>query len=100
MIRATTPTHYFNIAFDTSEIKSCLVIYAQEDKEIITKHTEDCVFKDNTISTTLTQEETLLFDSQKKVQIQLRILTKGGAALVSYVKVVTVYRCLNDEVLT
>ena len=100
MIRATTPTHYFNIPFDTSEVKSCLVIYAQDDKEIFSKRTEDCVFNDNTISTTLTQEETLLFDCEKRAQIQLRVLTKSGASLVSYVKVVPVYRCFNEEVLT
>lgn len=78
MIRGTTPTHTFEIPFNTSMIASVRVVYAQDDAVIVTKCTEDCIFDGNTINVTLTQEDTLKFDCKKCVQIQLRVLTTGG----------------------
>lgn len=99
MIRGTTPTHNFKIPFDTSELKSIRVIYAQDDEVITKKKTEDCTLEANTITTTLTQDETFKFDCSKRVQIQLRVLTNSGAALVSPIKIVPVEKCLDNEVL-
>lgn len=100
MIRGTTPTHYFNISLDTSEIKSLKIIYAQDDEVITKKNADDCELTGNTIKTTLTQDETLKFDCKKRVQIQIRIITKSGASLASYIKAVPVHKCLDNEVLT
>lgn len=99
MIRGTTPTHVFNIPFDTSEIKTVKIIYSQEDEKIIEKKTADCELTGKTITTTLTQEETLKLDCKKRVQIQLRILTKSGASMSTFVKILPVEKCLDNEVL-
>lgn len=99
MIKGTTPTHYFNIAFDTSEIKTLEITYAQEDEIILQKHKSDCVLEGKRITTKLTQEETFNFDCEKRVQIQLRVVTKSGAALAAYIKNVPIYKCLSNEVL-
>ena len=99
MIRGTTPTHMFSIPFDVSDIDVLMIIYAQNNIEVFRKNKEDCVLDKNTIKVTLTQEETLRLSHLRPVQIQVRILTMGGQAFASDVHVVSVQRCLNDEVL-
>lgn len=99
MIRGTTPTHTFNIPFDTSMVKEVKVIYAQNDAVVLEKNTVDCTLDAQSISVTLTQEDTFLFDCKKAVEIQIRVLTLGGEALTSVPKKVGVSKCLDDEVL-
>ena len=99
MRRGTTPTHTFEIPFDTSNIKTAMVIYAQEDAEVFRKETGECNFDGNKISVKLTQEETLKLKCAQTVQIQLRILTNDGEAMATDVRDVSVGKCLNSEVL-
>lgn len=100
MIRGTTPTHIFNIPFDTSLVDEIKITYAQEDEIILIKGTTDCTLENSTISVTLSQEDTFKFDHTKAVQIQVRILTVNGEAFASIVEKVGVSKCLDDEVLT
>jgi hypothetical protein len=100
MIRGTTPTHVFNIPFDTSLVDEVKITYAQDDEIIFVKHTPECTLGDKSISVTLTQSETFLFDHKKSAQIQIRILTKSGEAFASILEKVGVSKCLDDEVLT
>ena len=97
MIIGTTPTHIFKTSFDTSLIKKVRVLYSQDDVLILTK--EDCIIENNTISVTLTQEDTLKFDHNKEVKIQLRVLTLGNDALATVPRKVGVVECLETEVL-
>jgi hypothetical protein len=99
MTRGTTPTHTFKIPIHSSLVKSVMVIYAQNDKEVFHKDKWDCTMKGNEISVTLAQEETLKFDHRQNVQVQLRILTVDDVAMASLVSVISVKQCLNDEVL-
>ena len=99
MIRGTTPTHTFNIPFDVSYIKECKVVYAQDNVVIVTKSTSDCILEGTSVKTTLSQEDTFAFDSNKAVQIQLRILTTNDVALASVVANVGIAKCLDDEVM-
>lgn len=99
IIRGTTPTHTFEIPFDTSLVKEAHVIYGQEGKEIFRKDAYDCQMEGNKISVTLEQEDTLLLDCRKNVQIQLRVLTTDGTALASTLIHQIVHKCLNDEVI-
>lgn len=100
MIRGTTPKHTFTLPFDTSELEDVRVIYAQDDEVLFKKETADCTLDGNTVSVTLTQEETLKFDASKLAQIQLRVQTKGGDVLSTDVMVSYVGKCLDTEVLT
>lgn len=99
MIRGTTPTHTFNIPFDTNLLSEVRVIYAQSDKVLFTKNNDDCTMNGNSISVTLTQHDTFKFDASKEVQIQLRVLTAAGEVLSSGVEIVGIAKCLDDEVL-
>lgn len=99
MIRGTTPTHIFRLPFDTSLIDEVRIIYSQNDEQILVKETVDCNLDGNTISVTLTQEDTFKFDCKKCVQIQVRVLTAGGEALASKIKHINVEKCLDNEVI-
>jgi len=99
MIRGTTPTHIFALPFDVSNVAECMVIYAQDDTEVLHKKTDACSMSGNELRVELTQEETLLFDCSKNVQIQLRVLTTEGKALATKPAIYPVHKCLNSEVL-
>lgn len=99
MIRGTTPTHTFNLPFEVGMIKECRVLYAQDDVVLVIKNTSDCVLEGTTVKTTLTQNDTFKFDSDKAVQIQIRILTVNDVALASIINKVGIAKCLEDEVM-
>ena len=99
MIGGSTPTNTFRLPFDTSMLSSVRIVYAQDDEILITREKGDCTLDGNTITVTLTQEETLRFDYQKILEIQGHFLTLGGDALVSKPKQITVEKFLDREVL-
>ena len=99
MIRGTTPTHTFTLPFGADVIKSVRIVYAQDGDVKITKTGDDVTGEENTITTRLTQEDTLALDCTKTVEIQVRILTLGGDALSSDIIRTNVNRCLENEVL-
>lgn len=75
------------------------VVYSQGGKIVLTKKTADFTMEGSTISYTLTQKESLGFSNNQNVEIQVRVLTKGGDALASDIMSVHVFRCLDDEVI-
>ena len=99
MIRGTTPTHIFEIPIDSSLLKQVQITYAQGSANLLVKTIEDCVLDGNSISVTLSQEETLMFSHKKDVEVQIRVLTKDGTAMATTVRQVDVGRVLNEEVL-
>lgn len=99
MIKGTTPTHIFELPFDSSDVSKVKIVYTQNNKEILVKRNEDITFNGTSISTKLSQEETFLFDHTKTVYIQVRVLTKDDVALASTIMPVSVEKCLDDEVL-
>lgn len=99
MIVGTTPTHTFNIPFDTSLISKVRVVYSQNDKKVLTKTEEDCILENKTVSVTLTQSDTFKFDHKSPVEIQLRLLTNTGIVLGSVPKKIGVTKCLETEVI-
>lgn len=103
----TTPTHTFTVPFDTEIIKSIEITYVQCDKIVLIKGTADCIIIDgHTIKTTLTQEETFLFDESSVIEIQLRVGvpspdSDGKAKIIkSNIVKVMATECLSDEVLS
>ena len=99
MRRGTTPTHTFVLPFDVSTISKLHVLYAQDEQVKIRKTETDVTLDGNKVVLTLTQEDTLLLECKKTVEIQIRVLTAGGDALNSDIIRVPVERCLEDEVL-
>ena len=100
MYRATTPTHIFTLPFDTELVKEIRVTYEQEGVTILTKTVSECELDGADIKIRLTQEETLLFEPDKRVSIQLRVLTSDNQVMASDVTKVWAYSCLDEEILS
>ena len=105
MIRGTTPTLQFKLPFMASLIKSAqiLISYVDNLKEIVIEKTlDECELGETTISTELTQEETLAFPSPVTAEVQLRvIIDRDGkdVALATEPYKVKVKKLLKDGVL-
>ena len=99
MIIGTTPTHKFTLPVDASGIKNIHIIYAQDGVPVLIKTMEDCSFDENTVSVTLTQEETFLFKYNKMAEIQIRLLSFNEDVISSSIFPIYICRSLEDEVL-
>jgi len=95
----TTPKHTFTFPFDVSKIANVKITYSQAGRIILEKYLKDCNVEGQTLTLTLTQEDTFLFMENKSVEIQARVVTLGGEVLASDVVRVLVERCLDEEVL-
>ena len=100
MRRLTTPTHKFELGFDTELIRSIRITYAQGGRNILKKEKSDCVFEGENVLLRLTQDETRRFSSSGGVKIQIRIITKDGEALASDIFEEPVDDVLDNEVMT
>ena len=78
-IRGTTPDITFNLPFDTSTINNVEVYFAQNDEMLLEKGYDDCTMSGTTLVVPLTQDDTLLFDYEEKLQIQVRFLFTDGS---------------------
>lgn len=95
MIRGTTPTLVFRLSIDCSALTILNIAFAQGGRIVLEKNLEQCSLDGNTASVTLTEEDTLLFDCNKKVEIQVRAGC-GKTRLASRVIVEDVGRILKD----
>lgn len=99
MIRGTTPVHTFALPVDESMIEKLRVIYAQNEKPIITKEKADCAIDGYTVRLTLSQEDTLKLNCNFPVEIYVRVVTKDGTAFASDPATDFVDDCGESEVL-
>lgn len=99
MIRGTTPTHVFTLSVEPDYFKNIRITYAQDDVVLFQKEKGDCEIEGYDVRTTLTQEETLMFDAKKHVQIQVKAITEEGKVEASPIMCVTVGKCLDNEVM-
>ena len=97
LYQCTTPTHTFVLPINTDEIALVRLTYKQDKTIILQKSKEDCKLVENKLSCTLTQAETLSFNHQKKVKIQLQITTKEGTGLITPAYFKSVGECLAGE---
>ena len=99
LYQCTTPTHTFKLPIELTSKAKIRLTYKQDDKIVITKKTEDFVLDGEIISCKLSQDETLSLDHNKKVKIQLHVLTEEGTALISPPWYKKVGECLAGEVI-
>ena len=99
MIQGTTPTHKFNVDIDTGLIDKLRISYEQNGKIVLWKEKKDCTLSGNTITTKLSQEETIEFDAPSNVRVQLHATTANGDSLVTKPVSVPVYILLDKVVL-
>ena len=99
MFKGTTPTHTFNLPFDSSLIKEIRIIYSQKGKVVLKKTTDECTIEDSAVKTKLSQEDTFQFKGNVPVSIIIRVLTQGNDAIRSLPIVRSVAELCDDEVL-
>lgn len=96
MRRGTTPTITFNLPFNVSTIKNCEVYFAQSDELKVTKAYEDCTLSGTTLSVTLSQEDTLAFSDDEKLEMQVRFVFTNGAVDATQIVKGKIGRILKD----
>ncbi len=96
MTRGTTPTHTFTLPFEAGDITILNIAYAQRGDIVLEKDLTDCTVSGNTLTVTLSEQDTLMFDaSDSKVEIQLRAGI-GDKRLASEIITTTVRRILKE----
>ena len=98
MIRGTTPTLTFNLPFSASLIKSAFITLKSYGVEI-EKSLENCKTSGQSITATLSQEETLSLTADKRVKVQLRVLTIEDVAMATPIYTVKAEDILKEGVI-
>lgn len=102
MIKGTTPELCFNLPFSTSRIKSAEIVlqYVDKNKTVnIERNLDECKVGEKSISTVLTQEETLALPAPATAHTQIRVLTNDDMVYASRIFAVSVKRLLKECVL-
>lgn len=102
MYRGTTPTLTFTLPFPCDQLSIVSIAFAQKkpnyakDAEIVLEKTLcDCQMNGNTLTLTLTEEDTLALDCHCLVEIQLRAKV-GDVTMASEIITESVGRILKD----
>ena len=102
MIKGTTPELCFNLPFSTSRVKSAEIVlqYVDNNRTInIERNLDECEVGEQSISTVLTQEETLALPAPTIAHTQIRVLTNDDMVYASPVFDVKVKRLLKECVI-
>ena len=88
MRRGTTPTHIFKTKVDLTRASEMFITYKQNSEIKVEKTIEDITIEVDeeqltTLTTTLTQAETLTFSTLGSVEFQVRVKFPDGKALAS-----------------
>lgn len=98
MIRGTTPTHIFNVNVDLTDADVIYITYKQSDSIVVEKEKSDCTITADSVSVTLSQEDTLKFNTAA-VEIQIRARFPDGSAIASNIMQTTATRILKGGVI-
>ena len=83
--RGTTPTHIYEVDKDLRTIEVLFLTYKQGDdcneRTVLEKTLADFTITEDTVTTKLTQEETLAFCPDEKVRMQFRGKFPNGDAV-------------------
>ena len=100
MIQGTTPTHIFRLPIVTRDINQLRITYAQYGKTVLEVTEADVTMDVQDVKYRLSQEDSLQFKPQSKVEVQIKVLTADGNVMASPVMSLTVEKILNTEVLS
>lgn len=95
-MRGSTPTQTFEISFDTRLLTELNIYYSQNDELLLTKTMKDCELDGNKIIVNLSREETLSFDDNFPLQVQLD-LNVGDKWIPTEIKYLRVNKFLGGD---
>lgn len=104
MIRGTTPTYTFALSIDSASIRAIWITFKQtiklDEDKVLTKTMDDGIsYNGNTVSLTLTQEETLGFVENIPIEIQGKVFTTDEKVMATSIKKDNCERILCEEVM-
>lgn len=76
--KGCTLTNTFTFPFLKEDVSALYITYSQNGKEVVEKNLNDCEFVDNRIHVLLSQEETLRFDENLRISVQIRVRLNDG----------------------
>ncbi|MEE0968197.1 MAG: hypothetical protein U0M06_02335 [Clostridia bacterium] len=97
--QGSTPTHRFSTPYEKASVDSAIITYWQNGRIVLEKHTEDINIQDHTMTTELSQEDTLLFDERGDVKMQIKVKLTNGKVIPSNDMYASVKDVLNKEVM-
>lgn len=98
IFRGTTPTFSFKLPIEAATITKLAVTFKQPGGVTVEKTLDDVTLDGQTVTATLTEEETLSFRAAGTMEIQLRVGV-GAARMASQVWTVPVERVLKEGAL-
>ena len=96
-IQGTTPTQIFELPCHTNLLRDLTITYTQRKKVIVKKRKSDCILEENIVTTKLTQKESLSFNPDFVVEVQLKFETETGDVLASPKYTMSVDEILDKE---
>lgn len=99
MILGSTPTHTFTFDYPIVDVIDVLVSYAQGDSVLVRKGSDDCYIDGQNIVTKLSQEDTLKFNHDKIIEIQIKTKDISGNVMVSDIVRISAEECIDNEVI-
>lgn len=96
MVRGTTPTLNFGIPFNTELIDAVYITFCQEGRTVLEKDINSIEMSNKELTVRLSQQDTLSFNDNSYVELQIRIKNRDGSAYSSKIIVVSVERILKD----
>lgn len=104
MRQGTTPTHTFTTDYDCTEAECIYITYVQNNSVVleIDSTSGRITVEPDTITTKLTQEETLMFSPDRSVLMQIRVKMPGGDdadALISNIMMTDTLEALKQGVI-
>ena len=98
MIRGTTPTLMFTTPYTADQVTSGYITFTMRGYVVLDIPVSDdsVVISDNAISLTLTQQQTLSFQSKATSLVQLRLVLDDGSAVASNIIKITIGDILKD----
>lgn len=98
MIRGTTPTLMFTTPYTASQVMSGYITFTMRGDVVLDIPVSDdsVVISDNAISLTLTQQQTLSFQSKATSLVQLRLVLDDDSVVASNIIKITIGDILKD----
>ena len=81
VVRGTTWVQEFELTQPKEKLQDIRIIYGQKGKALFTKTMSDCKIIDNKIQVSLIQEETLLLNPNKLLEVEIIFILKDGQVI-------------------
>lgn len=96
--RGSTPINVFKVNIDLTGA-TVFITYSQLGEVIIEKTGDDVIITEDTISTSLTQEDTLKLMDNQLVEMQIRYIKSNGISDSSNIITASVGKILKDGII-